>query len=206
MSARLKKNGNGKKPPQAVVVTNGRREQSFTTSLGVEVWIGPMPPMMPELAKAAIEAEWEEAGKPLPVKPTYKTTNVAGDEEEHEHDEKSLTTPDEKAAWAEWKKHSKEFENAILNLSFEQVVRNCLRFSVDPSWPARFKRLRPPTDPVDLMDFYARAAVIGGKHDVEEIMRISAEMTGVDARLMQAAEDSFRDDLEEQDTAEATAD
>lgn len=196
---------NGSKP-KTTYTTNGRREKEFTTSLGVQVWVGPMPPMLPQLAEAAIATEWEEKGKPLPVKPTYETTNVAGDKETHEHDEKSLTTDEEKAAWAAWLKLRQAFDNAVVNLTFEECVRNCLRFDVDPSWPSRYKRLRPPADPVDLKDFYARAAVIGSREDVEEIMRISAELTGVDVRLMQAAEDSFPGDVEEEHAAAEPAD
>lgn len=197
----MTRNRNGKKPPETIVTNaDGVREKLFTTSLGVVVHVRAMPPLLPEIAQATIEQEWAEAGKALPKVPTYTTRNVAGDEETHEHDEASLTTDEEKAEWARYKATLKAFDGDVSALTFDEVVRNYIRFAVDPSWKVRFKRLRPPEDPVELMDFYARVAVIGNKDDVTSIMRISAELTGVNARLMQAAGDSFPDNVEEPDT------
>lgn len=197
-------NGTTKKLSPVTHQVSGRVERSFTTSLGVQVWIGPMPPMMPILAEKAVRAEWEERGKALPVKPVYET-DVMGEKQIHEHDETTLDTPEEKAAWAEYQRLLSELNNEIVNLTFEECVRNCMRFDIQPHWAQMYKRLRPPSDPIEQMDFYARAAVIGSKDDVETIMQIASELTGVDARLLSAVEDSFPDKVEKAHASEGAA-
>lgn len=197
-------NGITKKLSPITNRVDGRVERSFTTSLGVQVWIGPMPPMMPILAEKAVRAEWVERGKALPVKPTYET-DVMGEKQIHEHDETTLDTPEEKATWAEYQRLLGELNSEVVNLTFEECVRNCMRFDIQPHWPQMYKRLRPPSDPIEQMDFYARAAVIGSRDDVETIMRIASELTGVDARLLSAVEDSFPDNVEKAHAPEGAA-
>lgn len=198
---------NGHKNKVITTNTEGVREREHVTTRGVTIWIRSMPPMLPELLNSAIRSEWEEMGKVLPTKPTYEVEVAGGGKETHEHDEKSVKeTPGAEVVWEAWEKAELEFSNAVNNALFEELVRNSIRFEIDPSWPKRFKRLRPPADPIEAQDFYARATVIGGREDVEAIMRIASELTGVDARLQSAAEDSFPDNVEERDSAPAVED
>lgn len=186
-----------------VNIYHGRREMSFTTSLGVLVWVSPLPPLLPDVIRSNKEAEWLEQGRELPEKPTYTTKNVAGDEQTHEHDEQSLTTPEDKAAWATWQATKKAFDEAVMTATFEEHARNGIRFEINPEWVNRYKRLRPPVnDEAELRWFYTRLAVIGSRDDVLQIMTIASRLTGVDDKLIAAAEGTFRSHVEKADAPE----
>jgi len=188
---------NGTKP-RTVEVYHGKREMSFVTSLGVTVHVSPLPPLLPDVVRNMVEEDWAIANKPMPSKPTYTTTNVAGDEQVHEHDEKSLTTEEDKQAWAVYQATQTRFDEEVMTRTFEEHARNGIRFEIDPAWPNRYKRLRPPKDDeAELRWFYTRVAVIGSREDVLQIMTIASRLTGVDEQLINAAEATFRGAVEE---------
>lgn len=189
---------------------HGKRERSYVTTLGVAVMISALPPLLPKLIQELVEQEWRDAGKALPTPPTYTVKNVAGDVEVHLHEvsadgkQTTLQTDEDRAAWQTYRDRRQTLAAEVTNRTFEEVAHLCLRFDIDPAWANRYARLHPPTsDPDALQWFYTRAAVIGSGDDVKAIMAIASELTGVDARLIQAVEDSFPSDMAAADAGQA---
>ena len=88
---------------------------------------------------------------------------------------------------------------------YEQaMVIDCLDFDIDPKWPAKAKAkgMRVPADEWERKLFFAETEVIGSAEDIVTIMEMAAKLSNADARLMkEAAESSFRGDVEEPDAA-----
>lgn len=197
-----KKNGTG----LITLKTDGRKVQTYTTTRGRAITILPMPPMMREHLRSALAAEWEEAGHPLPEKPTYVLKTAAGDEETHEHDEQSVAQAgaDAKAAWQAWQDREAEFDNELKLRTIKAMIIDCLEFEIDPTWAAKAKakKMRVPADEWERKIFFAETEVIGSGEDITTIIETAAKLTGVDARMVDAAHDSFRGGLEKTDAAE----
>ncbi len=84
------------------------------------------------------------------------------------------------------------------------MVIDCLDFDIDPKWPAKAKAkgMRVPADEWERKLFFAETEVIGSAEDIVTIMEMAAKLSNADARLMkEAAESSFRGDVEEPDAA-----
>ena len=200
-----KKNGTG----PITLKTDGRKVQTYTTPRGRAITILPMPPMMREHLQAALKAEWEESGHPLAAKPTYAIKTAAGAEETHEHDEQSIALPEyaaDKDAWQAWQTAEAEFDGELKLRTLKAVIIDCLEFEIDPAWTAKAKakRMRVPADEWERKLFFAETELIGSGEDITAIIETAARLTGVDARLVDAAHESFRGGVEKTDAATPT--
>lgn len=115
-----------------------------------------------------------------PKKPTYEAVTVSGHIEIHEHDEKSLETDEEKAAWLDYEIAQKDVTNEKLtNLTMFLLLEGV---ADDPpplkEWSVDLERwnLEVPDDPEELKVFWLENEACPGEF-----------MGGLMARLFQIA-------------------
>lgn len=164
----------------------------FTTSGGKQIRLSLFPPlqmqMMQDAAKKKAIKDFGEA-----VRPTYRTS--AG--EDFPHDETTLETDEDKAAWAKYQE--------ILAKHSEYVGTKTMRFVLfygvdmnpddDPEWQERQKYwdIEIPDGPIDRKIHYIQSEFIFSQSDIEQIMYRIAKMSGVRQEAIDAASATFSD-------------
>lgn len=164
----------------------------FTTSGGKQIRLSLFPPlqmqMVQEAAKKRAIKEFGEA-----VRPTYHTE--AG--EDLPHDEDSLETDEDRAAW-------KKYQD-ILKKHAEYVGAKTMRFVLfygvdmnpedDQNWQNRqqFWDIEIPDDPIERKIHYIQSELIFSQSDIEQILYRIAKMSGVKPEVVDAAAATFSD-------------
>ena len=96
---------------------------TFTTVEGRTVTVVRVPWYRIAKIQAQVETEFREAGRPLDV-PTYEAKAFTGEIEIHKHDAESVSTDEEKQAWAEHATAVEELENEKLSRRNKYILRN----------------------------------------------------------------------------------
>jgi hypothetical protein len=164
---------------------------TYMTAGGKEITLSLVPPLQAQMVRdAAQKAAIKELGDP--VKPTYKTEA----DEIFTHDETTLTTDEEKAAWTEYKR----VEAAVDAQVSEKMLRFFLYHGVnvdpdeDTTWRAEqeFFGLEIPTDPIGRKVHYIQTVLIFSASDIQGITTKLLEMAGVRPEVVEAATATFR--------------
>lgn len=113
----------------------------FTTVTGEKLHLRPVSLVAQATLRAKLEAEYKSAGRRL-APPTYRVATATGTVEEYPHDESTLETEADKAAWAEYKKTQEEFTAEFT----ERFVKLLLWQGVEipdapPGWFETWERL-----------------------------------------------------------------
>lgn len=164
----------------------------FTTSSGKQIRLSLFPPLQMQMMQ---DAAGKEAAKLYgeAVRPTYTTSA----DEVMPHDESTLETDEDRAAWAKYQ--------GILNKHTMHVGEKTMRFVLfygvdmnpddDPDWQARqqFFGIEIPDDPIGRKIHYIQTEFIYTRADIEEIMYRIAEMSGVRREVIDASAATFSD-------------
>lgn len=139
-----------------------------------------------------------------PAKPTYTITNVSGDAETHEHDESTLETDQDKAAWEQYKK---DLEKAGLVYS-EIVVQTYVKFGTNykefvPADNTGWAELQEemgvvvPKEPNARQMHYFLTEILTSDSDLRNIMADVRALSSEGRMLsIKEAEESFRSAVE----------
>jgi len=174
-----------------LVKEKNKREREFVTSGGITFLLHGLPPLLiPELT-GSIQ---------YPVKPTYSVTTASGDTEIYEHDEKSLSTDEDKAAW---NKYTKDLAKADAELT-QMILKTTLIYGVkiidrEPmkQWEERRALIGMlPAKSDEERDLAYKQICIGCQDDIAQILEIAMELTGVTAEAIEAAKSTFQGSLE----------
>lgn len=172
--------------------------KTYTTTLGRVVKIRSIPPyLVAEVEKA--QQKKAEALYPAPPKPTYTVTDAGGGEQIFEHDEKSVSTDEERAALAAYQTAMQNRANyaagQVSEFMFERGL--VVDLPADDSWAKEQEKwgVEIPTDPKARRDHYIKTEVLAGKDDIQEILLAIMAATGVDAEAVETARATFRGDL-----------
>jgi len=178
------------------------------TTEGREVQLRPVSRVVIQAVQGAVERELRAQGLPLDP-PTYTVQTDTGDTQTYPHDEHSLTTDAERAAWA-------AHQEALRRLTAEtnaRVTRTMLVLGVPSAQPPdewlhtmRHLKVPLPEDPDDLAYAYLEMEILKTPADIIAamggIMRLS--MAGAPKEALDSIEDLFRRALEG-DAAQAAA-
>jgi hypothetical protein len=181
-------------------MSEDREERFVVTTDGRRIAVRPVAPVMIARIQLAAEKELRKAGV-VTDKPTYTVTTVAGVVETHEHDEKSIQSPEEKEAWVKYLHGQKRLEA----LSNERTTKYALLEGLvieppSPEWAEgmQFFGVEMPTNPRDLKLQYIETEVLRTPEDMAnaamKILHLS--VAGVDPEALAAAEASFRGKVE----------
>lgn len=181
----------------------GLLDNQFTTSLGVLITVGPMPILQEAHVRQAAEADWLEAGKVLPVIPTYEVTTAGGEVEVHQLDETMLADPAHKAQWESYQINLGEFNTEYRTRLLRSVVIDCVAFEENPRWAAKHKakKLRIPADEWERKVYFAETELFGNPDDLMQVIERAKALSGLKAEVLAAAQTSFRRAVEETEKA-----
>lgn len=173
----------------------------FYTAAGVEVEYEPISPIVLQESEAGLEAEYRGAGEPLDP-PTYTTQLAGGGEQTFPHDETTLVTDEDKAAWAAYKTANAKLAAEQAQLRVDLVL-SALKISLPPdgAWEKNYKKwhIKVPQDPDEKLNFYILREILKTPADIFEAMTqvIGASMRGtVSEAAITAAMATFRGDIQ----------
>jgi hypothetical protein len=169
------------------------RSAEYINTTGIRVTLIGVPPMLIPAIADSIE---------FPSKPTYTVTLATGDAQIFEHDEKSLTTDEDKKAWADYKAKNNEAEDTLSRRMLKAVLLEGVIINAEMPELLKWKKrqeligIKLSDDEDELALQYKEIAVARSKDDIENIMSMVMELTGVDREALDLAKSSFQDSME----------
>lgn len=178
-------------------------ENYFESSAGTKLKIKAVPMLLlEEVRLRAME------NIPLPPLPTYQVEILDGSLVPYEHDEKSIqddkTTPEEKAAWTAYQAVIRDRQSAAANKVMELLLAKGVELEREVTsigdWVEiqNYFGIRLPENPIALKIHYLKTEVLTGPDDIQRLIGKVMEASGIDPKLLQAARNSFRDNLRSQ--------
>lgn len=170
----------------------------FTTSAGVAIGIQPVPPLLIEEVRLAAHKSVE-----VPPRPTYEVELPDGSKMTYEHDEKSVQTNEERAAWDRYQAAlTRQSQTAATKVMDLFMVRGT-SIDMPDGWQEmqEFFGLKLPTNPVALKIHYLRTELLTTTDDINNLMGAILEASGIDRNILQAAQNSFRGQLRQEQNA-----
>lgn len=159
---------------------------TFVTSTGVTLEFLPIPLLIEKMREQ----------HPLPEPPTYEVETAGGAKELHPHDTTTLTTDEERAAWADYQARLAE-ATADDNLRFMRLVMlRGIKFDLPPTddWieAQAYIGLTVPTDPLNRRIHWLETEALATKEDYVALLRGVMGASEVPEEVIRAAENSFR--------------
>ena len=160
---------------------------SFITSRGIELAFKPIPQMLIDRVQRTHK---------LPDPPTYEVKSVTGVTETHYHDETTLETDDDRAAWAAYiaarDAELVEANRAFMRLVFLRGVECAM--PGDDTWEREqaLMGIDVPIDAIEKRLHYLETEVVATVQDADVIVRGVLEASGVPQEALAQAEDTFR--------------
>jgi len=168
----------------------------FVTVEGLEVKVRPVAQYLIQKVAQAAENRLRQAGRPLDP-PTYTVTTVSGAVETHVHDETTLQTDEDRAAWAAHQEALAEAQAAREEATTRVYLLRGLDIgSVPPEWKGSMEALGldVPTDENEQLLEYMQTEILKTPEDIIRAMMAVARLssTGAPQEDLDAAEASFR--------------
>lgn len=162
----------------------------FETSTGVRVKLRPISPDLLDAIRLQVK---------MPEPPSYEIEVLGGGKEKVFHDEKSVETDEEKAAWDKYKEDLEQATTKIFEKQTIAVLRRCVLVELpdDDVWIKAQKAdsITIP-DATDLKFHYIQTEVIGGANDLLAIVSIVRDMSRYNAEDLAQAMNLFRSRVE----------
>lgn len=160
--------------------------RTFVTSRGVTLEFLPIPALLEKL----------QAQHKLPEPPIYEVKTATGVTEKHTHDETTLETDADKAAWAEYQKNLQE-ATARLNLALMRLVmlRGVkVQMPKDDTWIAeqQFIGLTVPDNPRERKLYWLETEALASQDDYAQMLAGVMAASGLSEEVVQQAEATFR--------------
>lgn len=176
-----------------------KSKQIFTNSRGATVKIQPVNPwLMAELERTNAQAY----GKPAPLPPTYEVNLLGGAKETHAHDETTLATDDDRAAWQAYSVVRGAWDGFIGERMARMILSEGIVIDAIPAaWEKRMKFLGIPVPPDDDEKklLYAKSEIVPTSGDMVALMSAIMTLSGVSAEALTTAEATFRSAVETPD-------
>lgn len=131
-----------------------------------------------------------------PPKPTYTAMTASGVEEVHDHDETTLATEVDKAAWKSWKAAYAKVDSAVYRHILDAFL--LVGCEVDMSGIDQWKKLQSflgikiPENEFELQRNYIEATYLPTNDDLINLTTILMSASGADKEAVEAAKRSFR--------------
>lgn len=169
------------------------KTETYTTTTGITVEILPMPHLLAEQVRAQAEQDaLTRYGEP--VRPTYAMTTAGGAVEIQPHDENTLETAQDKAAWAAYTEKKDRIDRHVNRVMIDFVLANCVRADLpaDETWLEQMEAsgLRIPQSKTAQRVLYLKNVIINPE-DLNAINRKAMELTGVRQEVIDAAQSNF---------------
>jgi hypothetical protein len=174
------------------------KKHYYTTINGVDIEIRAVSIMEMNLAEAGLRAEYLARGEPLDP-PTYRVDLAGGGYQEFPHDETTLRTDEEKAAWEKHQEALARYTAETNRLRGEIMLEDGIAFELpkDTRWIEKQKRrhIQIPDEPDKLRQHYLETELLKTPEDAQNIviaiLKLSAR-GAADPAAVEAAMDGFR--------------
>lgn len=199
------------KGQQRPFTSNGERSKKnentmrYTSALGTEVVFYPLPPMLEEKIELSLAAEW-----PRPLPPTYTMKTATGRDEVRPHDETTLETAEDRAAWAAYQADKAAWEEEKGKRFLRAIQVQCIK-PADPDdeeWIEQqaFLGIKVPENRFERHLHYIETQVIGDEDDIMACLTIPMQlMAKATDEEMKSAEAMFRNAVSEEAIKRRTA-
>lgn len=169
---------------------------TYTTSRGIKIEFLSIP--------RAIQKFY--AAHPAPEPPTYEVKTALGVPEKYPHNETTLETDADKAAWAAYQQAVRDHNEKFLRVCF---VKGMLIHASMEEWLAEQAALEIPVaeDPLERKVEWILDAIILTEEDFKAAMLGVMQASGANEELLTQIESLFRDSVgrRERETAESTS-
>ena len=171
----------------------------FTTAAGREIGIQPVPPLLIEEVRLRAQQTVE-----VPPKPTYQVEPPAGSKMTYEHDEQSVTTAEEKAAWSKYQaaltRQSQVAATKVMELFMAKGT--AIEMNVG-EWRElqEYFGVQVPDNPIAAKIHFLRTELLTTTDDINNLMASIMEASGIDRTVLEAAQNSFRRNLRQEQNA-----
>lgn len=136
---------------------------------------------------------------PMPQPPTYTVQTATGATETHPHNETTLETDADRAAWADYQRalqlRGAEFLNAQIRMCLLEGIEVVSKPAGDWEKRQRLIGLRIPDDPLEKEMHFLETEITASKADVIALIAGVSRMSGIDEEAVSELEDSFRDSV-----------
>ncbi len=172
--------------------------KKFTTAAGREIGIQPVPPLLIEEVRLRAQQTVE-----VPPKPTYEVELPDGSMMTYEHDEQSVTTAEEKAAWKVYQAALSRQAAAAATKVMELFMAKGTTVDVTGEWRElqEYFEIKLPDNPIALKIHFLRTELLTTTDDINNLMTSIMEASGIDRTVLEAAQNSFRRNLRQESNA-----
>lgn len=140
-----------------------------------------------------------------PDVPKYKVTTVTGDVELHDHNETTLNTDEDKAAWAKYQEDYRKAEKAEYQKVMDVLILKGTKFEMPTGeelqeWIELHEYLGltvPKDNKYAMRRFYLEHEIACTPNDISRLMTDIMEASGVDREVTDKIKNSFRSGVEE---------
>ena len=164
---------------------------TYTTSRGVKVTYNGIATLIDAL-QSSLNAR-------KPIAPTYEVKSLAGNSEIHAHDETTLETEADRAAWLEYQTKlaawSDESQRSLMRLILLRGIS--VELPSDSDWEKQqaFAGIVVPQDAMEKRMHYLQTEVLGSVADYQMMVVGVMRVSGVPEDLLSQVESSFRRSL-----------
>lgn len=177
-------------------------KHTFTTGTGKEFSILPGSPYQVENYRLSFVEQFVAENGPRPDLPTYTMQTAGGNSMTMPHDESTVETEEEKAAWAAYQDYGSRQDNFVNTkildvLIVENVEADPMK---DKGWLAKkkFFKVVLPADEVELKLYYIREHLIFNSEDGGDFNALPTaimQLSGIGQRNLDAGRATFRRSL-----------
>lgn len=174
-----------------------KKVTTITTTSGDIIRLKPASSQTLLLIKSNIEKSFRDRNEPIDP-PTYEIETAGGGKETHEHDETTITTEEEKAAWEKYIDASNRMraELSIKQTKYALLTGIDIEYPDDDEWKQlqEWFGIEIPEDKNERKLHYINTEVLRTPADIKNAVSTILRITwdGVDPALIEAAEESFR--------------
>lgn len=133
---------------------------------------------------------------PMPPAPTYEVKTATGATEVHPHNETTLETDEDRAAWAKYQNETQTVGAAMLQAQLRVCLMEGVEVIARPAfdWEKRQRMLgfEIPTDADEKELHFLETEIAASAEDTLEIVAGVARVSGVDEEVVSTLENTFR--------------
>ncbi len=181
-----------------ILINERAKSKTFTTAAGREIGIQPVPPLLIEEVRLRAQQTVE-----VPPKPTYQVELPDGSMMTYEHDEQSVTTEEEKAAWKVYQAALTRQSQVAATKVMELFMAKGTTVDVAGEWRElqEYFEIKLPDNPIALKIHFLRTELLTTTDDINNLMASIMEASGIDRTVLEAAQNSFRRNLRQEQNA-----
>ncbi len=162
----------------------------FVTKDGNRIPLRRVAPLLMEKVRQSVK---------LPTPPTYEVETVGGDIEIHIHDETTLESDEDRAAWAAYQTAQAQANNdlmeKILRLLFAKATGDVVPAGDEWIKEQTYLGVEVPDDPLGRKIHYIQTELLTHTGDIMSFMSAAVALTGLDEEVVEAAEATFRNQV-----------